>query len=407
MVRLIRRLVTIGVSEDLGELAARRIRITNLATLVAILVTILTSILYTTWINPAAAWQGWAINLTFVAGYALAITANARGRVDLAVWIALTIGTAQIFVLTFFVGFDEGPAPFLLVIAVGAVILTRIEDRLTRWFFISVSVVVYIGLAVIDPPRPETARAMGSLSPIRQFVLMILFAVGVVAYQRLLAHRAEEALQLANQRSEQLLLNIMPGEIADRLRGGETQIADRVDHVTVMFIDLVGSTPMAEMLPAASVVDMLNDVFSKLDALTDLYGLEKIKTIGDAYMVVGGLPKPRLDHAYAIADMALDAIGTFDEYIVPGFGRLEMRIGIDTGSVVAGVIGKRKFGYDLWGKTVNTASRMQTTGLPGEIHVTETVFQTLADSYRFEGPRLVSVKGIGEAIPTYALRGRI
>lgn len=378
----------------------------NVATLAAVIVTILTTILYTVWINPASAGEGWAMNATFVVVYVIGLRANALGRVDLAVWIALATGTTQIFVLSFFVGFEEGPAPLFLVIAVGAVILTRIEDRFTRWFFVAVSVIGYVVLAVIAPPRPDTARVVGVVSPIRQFVLMILFAVGVVAYQRLLAHRAEEALQVANERSEQLLLNILPGEIADRLRSGETEIADRVDDVTVMFIDLVGSTRMAEILPAASVVEVLNDVFSKLDGLADRYRLEKIKTIGDAYMVVGGLPRPRPDHTAAIADMALDAMGMFDDYVVPGFGRLEMRVGIDTGSVVAGVIGKRKFGYDLWGRTVNTASRMETTGTAGEIQVTESVFRSLGTTFLFDGPRPVSVKGIGEAIPTYKLLGR-
>lgn len=377
----------------------------NVATLVAVAVGILTTTFYVTWIDPTSAVGGWARTAVFVAGYALAIAANGAGRADLAVWLALGTGTLHIVALTFFVGFDEGPAPFFLVIAVGAVVLTRIEDRFTRWFFIAVSVIGYITLALIHPSAPETARAMGVVSPVRQFVLMILFAVGVVSYQRLLAHRAEVALQIANERSEQLLLNILPAGIADRLRNGETDIADRVDEVTVMFIDLVGSTRMAEILPAATVVDVLNDVFRRLDALTDAHGLEKIKTIGDEYMVVGGLPDPRPDHTAAVADMAIDTFRTFGGYEVPGFGPLEMRVGVDTGPVVAGVIGKRRFGYDLWGRTVNTASRMQATGAPGEIHVTEAVHHALGDAYRFDEPRVISVKGIGE-IATYVLRER-
>lgn len=406
MVGLVRRLVTLGVTEDLEEPAARRVRLVNVAVLVAATVSILSTALYVTWINPPADFTGWAITIAFVVGYVLAMVANAADRVDLAVWIALGTASTHIVAVTFFVGFEEGPAPFFLVLAVGAVVLPRIDDRFTRWFFVSVSVIGYVTLALINPPAPDTATPISWLSPVRQFVLMTLFAVGVVSYQRLLAHRAEEALKVANDRSEQLLLNILPIEIANRLRSGETEIADRIDEVTVMFIDLVGSTPMAEMLPAAAVVDVLNDVFGKLDVLTDEHQLEKIKTIGDAYMVVGGLPKPRPDHVAAVADMALDVLRTFEAYSVPGFGPLEIRIGVETGPVVAGVIGKRKFGYDLWGRTVNTASRMQTTGEPGEIHVTEAVRETLGDAYRFDGPRVMELKGIGTDVPTYVLRGR-
>jgi class 3 adenylate cyclase len=204
-----------------------------------------------------------------------------------------------------------------------------------------------------------------------------------------------------------LLLNIFPQEIVDRLRHGETEIADRADEVTVMFIDLVGSTRMSEILSASELVAVLNDVFTRFDALTGEYDLEKIKTIGDAYLVVGGLPTPRPDHTNAIADMALAALEVVTPYSIPGFGPLEIRIGIDAGPVIAGVIGERKFSYDLWGRTVNTASRMQTHGSPGEIQVTESVYKTLASAYRFEGPNYLSVKGIEGELSTYLLRRAI
>ena len=159
MLSLLRRLVTIGVTDDLEEPAARRIRMVNVATLVAALVGLTTTLLYVIWIDPASAAMGMAINAGFIVGYAAAIAANAAGRVDLAVWIGLSTGVVHIVGVTFFVGFDEGPAPFFLVIAVGAVILTRIEDRFTRWFFISVSVLGYITLSIVNPPAPETGSS--------------------------------------------------------------------------------------------------------------------------------------------------------------------------------------------------------------------------------------------------------
>ena len=154
-----------------------------------------------------------------------------------------------------------------------------------------------------------------------------------------------------------------------------------------MFIDLVGSTRMSEVLSASELVAVLNDLFTQLDGLVGEFELEKIKTIGDEYLVVGGLPTPRPDHAHAVADMAIAAREMVRSYSVPGFGPLQMRIGIDTGPVVAGVIGERKFSYDLWGRTVNTASRMQSQGVVGQIQVTESFRDAVGNGYEFEGPK--------------------
>lgn len=210
-------------------------------------------------------------------------------------------------------------------------------------------------------------------------------------------------LQAEKARSERLLNNILPEPIAVRLRRGETVIADAAADVTVLFADIVGFTPISEGLAPERVVALLNQVFSTFDDLADQWQLEKIKTIGDAYMVVGGLPTPRPDHTEAVAAMALamqHAIAS-----VPDRGEgLSLRIGIDRGPVVAGVIGKRKFSYDLWGDTVNTASRMESQGEPGRIQVTERVHARLRDHFEFE-PRLdVVIKGKG-TMSTYFLEG--
>jgi class 3 adenylate cyclase len=220
----------------------------------------------------------------------------------------------------------------------------------------------------------------------------------------LLLKLAREKLEQEQQLSERLLLNILPAPIASRLKQGEKAIADNYTEVTVMFADLVNFTTISAKMAPASLISMLNKIFSMFDQLAEARGLEKIKTIGDEYMVVGGLPQPRSDHVEAVADMALEmqrkiAIQT-DEAGQP----LALRIGIATGPVVAGVIGDAKFSYDVWGNTVNIASRMETQGVNGRIQVTEAVYARLRDKYQFEARGVIQVKSKGD-MNTYFLTG--
>ncbi len=215
---------------------------------------------------------------------------------------------------------------------------------------------------------------------------------------------AEERLRYEQEQSERLLLNILPSSIAQRLKMQEDTIADYFPDVTVLFADLVGFTEIAAQTEAVELVKLLNGIFSTFDALTEYHQLEKIKTIGDAYMIVSGLPQHRLDHAEAMANMALDMLLAVREYNLAHNARLSMRIGINTGAVVAGVIGTKKFIYDLWGDTVNTASRMESQGLPGCIQVTSQTYEVLKDKYNFEYRGTIHIKGKGE-MPTYFLLG--
>jgi len=207
------------------------------------------------------------------------------------------------------------------------------------------------------------------------------------------------------EKSERLLLNILPEAIAERLKRGENTIADSFADVTVMFADLVGFTKLSANLSPAQLVELLNYIFSAFDDLADKYGLEKIKTIGDAYMVVGGLPTPRKDHAEAIAEMALDMLEKIAQIPTNDEQGLKIRIGINTGAVEAGVIGSKKFTYDLWGDTVNTANRMESHGVPGAIQVTKETYERLSAKYTFQERGLVDVKGKGPMV-TYLLMGR-
>lgn len=227
--------------------------------------------------------------------------------------------------------------------------------------------------------------------------------VAIAAYFMHQTERAEAALDRERERSEELLRNVLPESIAARLKDSSKAIADRFDAVTVLFADIVGFTRLGQTLPPTELVELLNEMFSTFDELADKHGLEKIKTIGDAYMVVGGVPVPRGDHAAAVADFALGLQRATDRFSARA--PLQLRIGIHSGAVVAGVIGRRKLSYDLWGDTVNLASRMESHGAPGAIQVTAATRELLGESFAVEERGEVDVKGIGK-VRTFWLKGR-
>jgi class 3 adenylate cyclase len=212
-----------------------------------------------------------------------------------------------------------------------------------------------------------------------------------------------EELDAERAKSEALLLNILPSSIADRLKSSSRAIADGFPEVTVLFADIVGFTKLSARLSPEELVRGLNEMFSTFDDLAESLGVEKIKTIGDAYMAVAGLRGDK-DHAKTIAEMALGMVGgvaKFNRFDEP----INVRIGIHTGPAVAGVIGKKKFIYDVWGDTVNTASRMESHGSPGAVHVTEETHRLLEGTYDFEPRGEIDVKGKGK-MRTWFLRGR-
>jgi class 3 adenylate cyclase len=219
------------------------------------------------------------------------------------------------------------------------------------------------------------------------------------------AIRSRRALAAERERSERLLLNVLPAPIAERLKQREDVIADGFPDATVLFADLVDFTRYSQRIAPVEVVAALDDLFTAFDGIAERQGLEKIKTVGDAYMVAGGLPEPRPHHAEAVAEMALAIRDEVARHAGPDGRPLQVRIGIDTGPVVAGVIGRRKFIYDLWGDTVNTASRMESHGVPGCIQVTDRTYRRLRDGYRFQRRGPIDVKGKGEMV-TWFLLGR-
>lgn len=234
-------------------------------------------------------------------------------------------------------------------------------------------------------------------------VALILYVV--MRYFQAQTENAMVALVSEQGKTDRLLLNILPKAIAERLKQSRDRIADKYDSVTILFADLVGFTTISADMPADDLVEMLSRVFSSFDELAEKHGAEKIKTIGDAYMVVCGAPETRQDHANAIADLALDMIQKLEEIAQSSHLHLMMRIGINSGPVIAGVIGSAKFSYDLWGDTVNLASRMEHYGVPGRIHVSESSYQLLKNQYQFEAREPIDVKGKG-VLQSYFLMGR-
>ncbi|MFB8794245.1 MAG: adenylate/guanylate cyclase domain-containing protein [Microcoleus sp.] len=216
--------------------------------------------------------------------------------------------------------------------------------------------------------------------------------------------QAEESLRLQQKQTERLLLNILPKPIAERLQKEQKLIADHFDEVSVLFADLVGFTEFSARKTPTQLVEILNGIFCEFDRLSESHGLEKIKTIGDAYMVVGGLPTAREDHAQAIALLALEMQSALTQFNLKIGETFQLRIGIHSGSVVAGIIGISKFSYDLWGDTVNVASRMESNGMPGKIQVTGATYERLKEQFIFEERGMIEVKGKGKMLTYWMIK---
>lgn len=268
------------------------------------------------------------------------------------------------------------------------------------WFLAFAALVVVS--AAIDSTLAAGAPDIPNGVVVTFFALNVL---GVSTTVYVLLQHFVRARDRALADSERLLLNVLPAPVASRLKQSERVIADGFEAATVLFADIVGFTGLAERLPPRDVVALLDKVFAGWDGLAARHGVEKIKTIGDAYMVAGGLPSPRENHAEAIADMALEMGAELARCAAESGQALEVRIGIDTGPVVAGVIGRAKFIYDLWGNTVNMASRMESHGLPGAIQVTEHAYERLRHRYELRRRGTIEIKG-KEPMTTYLLIGR-
>jgi class 3 adenylate cyclase len=332
-------------------------------------------------------------------------------------WLPMFLGRQQAVVACSFaalgamaiVGTARMPADFLVtrgfinmlgfLLIVFSLTRLRFPQATALAWILTLAYVAYLAkLDVLE--SAALARHGVTLSLINIWGMLICYQMDVAARREF---ASMQLLAEERARSERLLLNILPAPIADRLKSSERAIAEHSDGVTVLFADLVGFTPLSARKTPEELVDLLNRVFTEFDALADVHGLEKIKTIGDAYMAVAGLPERRPDHAARAARMALamrDAI----ERIAEDTGEdLPLRIGLHSGPVVAGVIGKRKFAYDMWGDTVNTASRMESHGISGEIHCSEETARLL-DGFELQARDAMEIKGKGR-MQTFLLLG--
>jgi guanylate cyclase len=273
----------------------------------------------------------------------------------------------------------------------GAVAFDR-PGRAWPWFGGFVATVV-LSLLLAEAVRPDAADLPDAF--VRTFDVLNIVAVSFVAMILLVTFaRGRDAAQA---RADALLLNVLPEEVAQRLQSDPQSIADHFENASILFADVVDFTPLSSMLDAREVVGLLDRLFTSFDELVDLYDVEKIKTIGDCYMVAAGVPTHRPDHAQALARLALEMRECAKTCLPDERGRdLRLRIGISSGPVVAGVIGRRRFLYDLWGDTVNMASRMESHGTPDEIQVTRSTWELLRDDFETEPLGLVEVKGKGE-----------
>jgi class 3 adenylate cyclase len=347
-------------------------------------------------------------NLAAVAALIAALFLSKRGARTLSKVAVLVPVNLVVVVASMLLGGRVGFVYYMVLFAAVAFLLFSEEEWIFRLAFALLSTAGCAFALTVVPGSSELAVA---ITPPIALAIDITSAVCVIATVVFIVHlftgdttRAEARLAKEHERSERLLLNILPGAISARLKENGEAIADGFAEVTVLFADLVGFTELSQKLTPTELVEMLNRTFSAFDDLAEQLGVEKIKTIGDCYMVAAGLPEHRSDHVAIVARMALamrDAIGRINR---EGGYELRLRIGMHTGPVVAGVIGKRKFIYDLWGDTVNTASRMESSGAPGEIQVTREVGDRLEGQFDLEPRGLIQVKGKGE-METYLLKG--
>jgi class 3 adenylate cyclase len=336
----------------------------------------------------------------YACGLTIAALALARRRWPLGVLLA-SAATLQVYYLSQYTSTYPAVPLSVALATAWAAGHRRWSLLVAAWYVIGP--LAYAVSQLSEDTRTPLTLLGDAVSNAAMFAAVLVLGEAVRSRQAL--DREHRLLLAEEERSERLLLNVLPAPIAERLKQGEGVIADAFPEVTVLFADLVDFTRRSQQVSPAEVVATLNELFSAFDRLAQRHGLEKIKTIGDAYMVAGGLPNPRPDHAQAVAEMALamqeEVAGRAD----PSGQPLQVRIGIDTGPVEAGVIGTSKFSYDLWGDTVNTASRMESHGVAGCIQVTASTYQRLRDRYRFQRRGPIPVRGMGEMV-TWFLLGR-
>ena len=403
---VLQAIVSAGLDETIAAEDAKHVVLTNTLALITIL--LLPGYLPILLQNLPESRIFLALVLICIVLYPLILVLNALGhRLAAKIYYGL-VGVGTFITFALLSGRQSNMHLYLVLVIVVCFFIFSTMEKPYMFAVVTVAFVSFIGLEVwfLDHGALiEVNPAYSKKMHVALNVGLVVYLTGFSFYIYSIFLKAEEQLQLERRKSDDLLHNILPAEIAARLKARQELIADRCDAISILFADLVGFTALSERICPEEVVQVLNEVFSHFDMLAEKYGLEKIKTIGDAYMVVGGLPTARPDHAEAVAEFALEAMKFIRVYSAGNGETLNMRVGINCGPVVAGVIGKRKFSYDLWGDTVNTAARMESHGVPGKIQVTAAVRDHLQERYRLEGRGPVQIKGKG-VMETYFLEAR-
>jgi len=398
------KLINIGAISD-NQFENRRIVSSNLLSVISLVITAC----YTVFYLLVSWWQPVFVYIPFFTLSFYCLYLNHKGFNRLSPIIALFALTVKLSIFTvLFLGREVGLHFFLIVLPAASFLTVSKKDKIWSIIYIVFSYSAFLLAEYSYGPPPFTSDIIGEyVNLLRIFSLSgVMASIAVlILFFHISLNRAQGKLIIEHQRAEKLLFNILPIPIAQRLKTDQQSIAEAFPATTILFADIVGFTSFSKNVAPASLVSILNQIFSRFDNLTDKYGLEKIKTIGDAYMVAGGIPTPSDNHVESVANMGLEMqreLSRFNEEYNYSF---QLRIGIHTGEAVAGVIGIKKFSYDLWGDTVNTASRMESQGIPGEIQVSEDTYTILRDKFQLQERGVIDVKGKGE-MRVFLLQGR-
>ena len=405
MKRLWSRMAHIGVDAEAPEAEIRFV------TLVNVLAFITGSAQVAQGLNLLPYWDATktAVVYSFASApaYFLVLLLNHFRRLYVARVYFNTVGLVQIAGIVLVFGVETNSHIIFLLISITAFFIYPRSQKRTMFLFVALPVVVMVIVFALLQDVPPLTRLPPPLVLFGKYNALLSVTVFFIAFTYYIwstLTTAEARLAFERKRSEDLLHSILPEQIADRLKDRSETVSDGFESASILFADIVGFTDLARRKSPAEIVSILNEIFSRFDDLVDKFSLEKIKTIGDAYMVAGGIPNRRADHATATCRFACEMVTALKDYNGQSGENLEIRIGINSGPVVAGVIGKKKFIYDLWGDSVNTAARMESHGLAGEIQITQGTCDLVEEVFDVEDRGEIAVKGKG-MMRVYLLQG--
>lgn len=397
LAQFVGRISDIGVAGQSAE-GARRIRTINVIALLGGIVTLTYCVFYA--LYDARLFQRELIFLLIMVGlYCTIYFVTRAGKVEAAMWLLIAFAIVHLGIVGWMLGARSGSLIYLLAVPFIVSLVVADGDRLTMWPIAVLAAIIFFVIRF-----SETDVPFDTLPELTKRVFFFTCTVGTISlgavislFFRRLIERAEASLQLEKARGDRLLRAILPDAIAEELKQDEGRvIANQVASATVVFADIVGFTERSARTDPTQLVSDLNAVFSRADELAARHGIEKIKTIGDAYLAVCGLPDPVEDHAERAADFALDLLAAIEELGSTVWPGLRLRIVVHTGPMVAGVIGRTKFAYDVWGDTVNTAARMEDVCKPGEILLSEETQNALPSRFTLESGGTVELKDKGQ-----------